>query len=173
MDTQIKDNIPVTANKKATKVKTQNWLSLKPIIDMERAVERFLSRRWPSLINWNDLPPEDNLFEFDGLRLPTLDVIDRDNELLVRAEIPGIHKKDIHISFADNVLMIKGHTDHEKEEEKGNYYRHEISSSSYARSVRVSSNVDESKVVANLENGILEIKLPKKESSKRRSIKVE
>jgi len=140
---------------------------------MEKAVERFFGRRWPALINWNELPPEDSLFEFDGLRLPTLDVIDRDAEVLIRAEIPGIDKKDIHISLADNILTIKGHTDHETKEEKGDYYKHEISSSSYARSVTVPSNVDESKVLANLKDGILEIKLPKLESSKRRSIKVQ
>ena len=173
MDTQTKGNVPVTTSKKTTGAKTATWQSLKPMMDIERAVERFFDRRWPSLINWNDLPAEDSLFEFDGLRLPTLDVIDRDAEVLIRAEIPGIDKKDIHISLADNVLTIKGHTDHEKKEEKGDYYKHEISSSSYARSVNVPSNVDESKVSANLKDGILEIKLPKTASSKRRSIKVE
>ena len=173
MDTQTKSNVPVTTSKKSTAAKTPTWPSLKPIIDMEKAVERYFDRRWPSLISWNDLPTEDSLFEFEGLRLPTLDVIDRDAEVLIRAEIPGIDKKDIHISLADNVLTIKGHTDHEKKEEKGDYYKHEISSSSYARSVTVPGNVDESKVVANLKHGILEIKLPKTESSKRRSIKVE
>lgn len=173
MDTQTKGNIPVTTSKKSATEKKASWPTLQPVLDMEKAVERFFDRRWPSLIGWNNLPTEDSLFEFEGLRLPTLDVIDRDNEVLVRAEIPGIDKKDIHISLADNVLTIKGHTDHEKKEEKGDYYKHEISSSSYARSVTVPSNVDESKVVANLKHGILEIKLPKAESSKRRSIKVE
>jgi HSP20 family protein len=172
MDAQTKGNVPVTTNKKIAKAKKHLELNIKPILDMEKAVERFLGRRWPSLIGWNDLPTEDSLFEFDGLRLPTLDVIDRDTEVLIRAEIPGIDKKDIHISLADNVLTIKGHTDHEKKEEKGDYYKHEISSSSYARSVTVPSNVDESKVAANLKDGILEIKLPKIESSKRRTIKV-
>jgi HSP20 family protein len=173
MDTQTKGNVPVTASKKSTAAKKQSWPSLKPIIDMEKAVERFFDRRWPSLVSWNDLPAEDTLFEFEGLRLPTLDVIDRDNEVLIRAEIPGIEKKDIHISLADNLLTIKGQTKKETEVEKGDYYKHEISNSSFARSVTVPSNVDESKVVANLKDGILEVKLPKIESSKRRSIKVE
>jgi len=173
MDAQTKGNVPVAINKKLAKAKKNLELNIKPLLDMEKAVERFFGRRWPALINWNELPPEDSLFEFDGLRLPTLDVIDRDAEVLIRAEIPGIDKKDIHISLADNILTIKGHTDHETKEEKGDYYKHEISSSSYARSVTVPSNVDESKVLANLKDGILEIKLPKLESSKRRSIKVQ
>ncbi len=172
MDTQNKGNIPVTTSKKDFPVTKVSWPTLKPILDMEKAFERFFERRWPSFMHWSELPGADTLFEFDGLRLPTLDLIDRDAEVLVRAEIPGIDKKDIHISLADNILTIKGHTNKETEVEKGDYYKHEISSSSYARSVNVPSNVDETKVVANLKDGILEIKLPKTASSKRQSIKV-
>ena len=114
----------------------------------------------------------DTLFEFDGLRLPSLDMIDRDAEIVVRAEIPGIEKKDIDVSIANNVLTIKGQTKSESKEETGDYYRHEISSSSFARSVSLPSDVDESKIVANLKDGILEITLPKHESSKRKTIEV-
>jgi len=58
-------------------------------------------------MDMNDVPAVDSLFEFEGLRLPSLDVIDRDTEVVVRAEIPGIEKKDINVSLADNVLTIK------------------------------------------------------------------
>jgi HSP20 family protein len=92
--------------------------------------------------------------------------------VLVRAEIPGIEKKDINISLTDNLLTIKGESKKEEKEEKGDYYRREISSSSFARSVTVPASVDVSKAVANLKDGVLEIKLPKAESSKRRNIMV-
>jgi HSP20 family protein len=170
MDTETKGNIPVTTDKEVAKT---SWSALKPLTEMERAVERFFDRRWPSLLRWNDIPAEDNMFEFKGQRLPSLDVIDRDSEVLVRVEIPGIEKKDISVSLADNLLTIKGQTSKEIEEEKGDYYRHEISSSSFARSITVPGTVDSSKTVANLKDGILEIKLPKMESSKRRSIAVQ
>jgi len=140
---------------------------------MESAVERFFDHRWPSLLRWNEISSGDTLFEFEGQRLPSLDVIDRDTEVLVRAEIPGIEKKDISVSLSDNLLTIKGQTNKEVKEEDSDYYRHEISSSSFARSVTVPGTVDVSKIVANLKDGILEIKLPKMESSKRRNIAVQ
>lgn len=171
MDTETKGNVPVKTSSK--EVAKTSWPSIHPISDMEKALDRFFGRRWPSLWGWNDTPAVDTLFEFEGLRLPSLDVIDRDSEVLVRAEIPGIEKKDINVSLADNVLTIKGQTSTESKEEKGDYYRHEISSSSFARSVGVPGTVDESRIVANLKDGILEVTLPKIESSKRLNIAVQ
>ena len=172
MDTDNKGNIPVkTESKEATKI---SWPALQhPIAEMERAFDRFFGRGWPSLRRWSDFPALDSLFEAEGLRMPSLDVVDRDNEVMVRAEIPGIEKKDISVSLADNVLSIKGQSRSEKKEEKGDYHRHEISSSSFARSITVPANVDASKTVANLKDGILEITLPKLESSKKRNIAVQ
>lgn len=171
MDAKTKGNIPVTTSGKEVAKGTS--LGIHPIDSMERAFDRIFGRRWPSLWSRNDTPVVDSLFEFEGLRIPSLDVIDRDDEVMVRAEIPGIEKKDINVSIADSVLTIKGETSAESKEEKGDYYRHEISSSSFARSVALPGNVDESKVVANLKDGVLEVKLPKAESSKRKTIAVQ
>lgn len=169
MDTANKSNIPVTTSKDKAK---STWPSIHPVAEMERVFDRFFGREFPSLWGRSEAPT-DSLFEFEGLRMPSLDVVDRDNEVLVRAEIPGIDKKDINISLTDNLLTIKGQSSSEKNEESGDYYRHEISSASFARSVTVPGNVDASKTVANLKDGILEITLPKSESSKRRSIVIE
>ncbi|OIR17577.1 spore protein SP21 [mine drainage metagenome] len=171
MDTDVKGNVPVTTTGKD--VAKSSWSALTPIQDMERAFDRLFSRRFPSLWHWNETPVVDTLFEFEGQRLPSLDVIDRDSEVVVRAEIPGINKKDLNVSLADNILTIKGQTSSETKEEKGDYYRHEISSSSFARSVSVPGSLDASKTVANLKDGILEVTLPKVESSKRRSIAIQ
>ena len=171
MDTENKGNIPVTTSKKEDAKAA--WPAIRPIADMEKAFDRLFGKNWPSLWRRNETPLLDNLFEFEGQRLPSLDVIDRDTEYLVRAEIPGIDKKDINISLTDNLLTIKGQTSSEKKEEKGDYYRHEISKSSFARSVTVPGSVDSSKTVASLKDGILEITLPKLESSKRRTIAVQ
>ena len=172
MDTDTKGNIPVTSSKQEPAKAT--WPALQhPFAEMERAFDRFFGRNWPSVRRWGDFTALDNLFETEGLRMPSLDVVDRDNEVLVRAEIPGIDKKDISVTLTDNVLTIKGQSKKEEKEEKGDYHRHEISSSSFARAVTVPASVDVSKAAANLKDGILEIKLPKVESSKRRNIEVQ
>jgi HSP20 family protein len=138
----------------------------------ERMLDRFSGWRKPLLTRWSDFPLMSDWVEEMKVRTPSLDVIDRDNEILVRAEVPGIDKKDLDITLTDNLLTIKGQTRSEKKEEKGDYHRHEISRSSFARSVTLPGTVNASKAAAALKDGILEIKLPKVESSKRRSISV-
>lgn len=169
MSKENTENIPVTTNKETAK---GIWPAIHPIAEMERFFNHFFGHGRPSIGRWHDTLLQDNLFGFEGQRLPSLDVVDRDNEILVRAEIPGIEKKDLSISLTDNLLTIKGQSSSEEKEEKGDYHRHEISRFSFARSVALPGAVDASKMAASLKNGMLEINLPKLESSKRRNITV-
>ncbi len=168
MDADNKGNVPITTSKSVAKAR---WPA-HPIADMGPAFDRFFGRNLPSLWRRNDVTLFDDMFEFEGLRLPSLDVINHDADIVVRAEIPSIDKKDLNISITDNLLSIKGQSSSEKKEEKGDYHRHEISSSSFARTVTLPSAVDSAKTTANLKDGILEITLPKVESSKRQTIAV-
>lgn len=148
-----------------------------PLAEMERAFDRFLGRSFPSLWHDRDIPALDTLFgerlfDLGNQRLPKIDVIDRDNEIVVRAEVPGVDKKDISISLTDNLLTIKGETKTEKKEEKGDYHRREISSSSFARVFTLPGSVDSGKADATLKDGVLEITLPKAETSRKRNIEV-
>jgi HSP20 family protein len=174
MDTETKQNIPVATAKESSGA---DLTARHPVADMERRfeqlVDRFFGRRWPSLARWPDFSLTGDLLGKMEARVPSLDVLDRDHEILVRAEIPGIDKKDISISLTDNLLTIKGQTSREEKEEKGDFHRHEISRSSFARSVTLPGAVDSSKANATLKDGVLEITLPKTESSKRRSISVQ
>lgn len=176
-ESKEKESIPVTTTKEEAKTEVP---AIRPVsemerafTEMERAFDRFFRGGWPALRRWRDMPGLDSLFELEGQRSPSLDVIDRDNEILVRAEIPGIEKKDLNISLTDNLLTIKGQAATESKEEKGDYHRHEISSFTFSRSITLPGAVDASNTAASLKNGILEITLPKVESSKRRTITVQ
>lgn len=171
MSEKTKGTVSVTKNRKTDNAK--QWSTMHPISSLGKAFEEFLGQKWPSLWNWQHMPSVDNLFEFEGQRLPSLDVINRDSEVLIKAEVPGFDKKDINITIADGILTIKGQSSKESKEEKGDYYRREISSSSIARSVSLPTNVDDSKIIANLKNGILEIKLPKSETTRARKVEVQ
>lgn len=174
--------IPISENTPATKAEnasTKGTVSAirHPIAEMERAFDRFFGRGVPSLWRGRDFPMLDSLFgdsllEFNGQRLPNIDVVDRDSEILVRAEVPGVDKKDVNISLTDNLLTIKGETRTEKKEEQGDYHRREIASSSFARTFTLPCSVDSSKAAASLKDGVLEVTLPKAESSKKRNITV-
>lgn len=155
------------------KMKESNEASLlrHPLIEMERAFDRFFGNRlgWTSPWHMDDFPT----IEIEGTRLPKTDLIDRKNEILVRAELPGLDKKDVEVTLNDNILLVKGHTKTEKEEEKGEYHRHEIQSSSFARSISVPSNIDASKIAASLKDGVLEVTLPKNKESTTQNIDVQ
>ena len=127
-------------------------------------MQRHFRGGWPS---WGEMPAV-----FEG-RMPSVDVIDRDNEILVRAEIPGVDKKDLDVSVTEDSVCIKGSVQHEEEEEKGEYYRRETSSGSFARTMILPSEVDTTKVKAKFKDGVLEMTLPKVKQSKRQKISLD
>ncbi len=104
---------------------------------------------------------------------PNVDVIDRDEDLVVRAEVPGFHKEDIQVWTAGPSLTIRGSKKSEEKEQKGDYYRAEISHASFSRSIPLPAEVDESAAKATLKDGVLELKLPKVAKSRRHAIRID
>jgi len=121
-------------------------------------------RGWPS---WGELT-----MPFEG-KMPREDVVDRDDEVIVKAEVPGVDKKDLDISVTDNTASIKGSISHEEKEEKGDYYHCEISRGSFSRVIPLPAEVDTEKASSNFKDGVLELTLPKVKKAKRRTVKVE
>lgn len=146
--------------------------ALSPFEEMERWFEGSFPRGWmrPFHIEWPRLG--ELAAPFEG-RMPKVDVIDRDDEVLVRAEVPGVDKNDLDVSVSDNSVTIKGETKREEKEEKGDYYRCEISRGSFARTVLLPSDVDIEHTKAQFKDGVLELTLPKIEKTKRRTIKID
>jgi HSP20 family protein len=139
--------------------------ALSPFEEMDQLFGHFMRHGWmrPWHFEWPSMPE---------MKLPKVDVIDRESEVVVKAEIPGVDKKDIDISVGEDSLTIKGETKHEEKEEKGDYYRSEMTRGSFSRTVALPSTVDTAGAKANMDNGVLEIVLPKIEKAKRRSIPV-
>lgn len=164
------------SSEKGEDVKVQKDTSasraLGPFDEMERFFDNFFPRGWmsPFRRDWPAVPDFRMPFE---AKMPRVDVIDRDDEIVVRAETPGVEKKDLDVSLTDNTVTIKGTSKHEKTVEKGDYYRAEMSRGSFARTVGLPGDVDGSKAKAVFKDGILELVLPKVEKSKRRTVKVE
>jgi len=164
--------VPVTQKEHDVK-KVEPSRPLNPIEEMEHMFEDFFTDRWMRPFDfghpfWRDLPAP-----FIGRVAPRVDIINRDSEIIVRAQIPGVDKKDLDVSMSDNTVTIKGNTSHEKKEEKGDYYRRECSSGSFSRTFTLPSEVDGTKAKATFEDGILELKIPKNEESKRHSIQID
>ncbi len=90
---------------------------------------------------------------------PAIDVVTQDGNLVVRAELPGVKQEDVDITLHNNVLTISGERKAEQEEERGGYYVRERRYGSFSRSLTVPEGMDESKIHARYENGVLEVTL--------------
>ncbi len=145
---------------------------LSPFDEFERMYDQFFPRGWLRPLH-RDWPSLGDLFErFEG-RVPRVDVIERENEVALRAEIPGIDKENLEVTMSDDAVTIKGTTRREETKEEGDYYRSEISSGSFTRTVGLPCEVDGANTTASFKNGVLELTMPKVQPSKRRTIKVE
>jgi len=105
--------------------------------------------------------------------LPAVDIRETADAIVVHAELPGIDKKDVKVDVRDGVLTISGERKYEKDVKEENVHRIERSYGSFTRSFSLPSHVDVNKVEAKLDNGVLEVRLPKTDTAKPKSISVQ
>ena len=103
---------------------------------------------------------------------PAVDIYETEHELFLTAELPGIEDNDIEIKIEDNTLTLKGERKFEKETKKENYHRVERSYGSFYRSFSIPAYIDQDKIKAEHEQGILKVSLQKKHDLKPRKIEV-
>lgn len=115
--------------------------------------------------------PRKNMME-GGEWLPSVDVSETKNDLVVKAELPGMDPKDIDVSLSDGMLTIRGEKKQEKEEKEENYHFIERSYGSFTRSVQLPKEVKHEKISASYKNGILKVVLPKSEEAKTKEVKI-
>lgn len=142
--------------------KLARWNPIKEVLDLrddfDRLIDRFFSRDFEI---------------WEGPRAFDVDIYEDAENVILKAEIPGMNKEDISVSLTEDTVTISGKKTEEKKIEKENYLRKEIKTGSFSRSFTLPCNVDKEKVKATYKNGILEIVLPKSEREKAKEIKVE
>jgi HSP20 family protein len=149
-------------NKEISKSAKSDYLTV--FKDLENRMENLFQEMW-----------EKNFLgeKFPALKsMPKMDVIDRKKDVVVKAELPGFRKSDLDVSITNNQLVIKAKTSQEKKEEKGDYYRKEISKNEVYRSTLLPGDVDDSKIKTSFKNGMLKLTIPKKKNSSRKTVKV-
>lgn len=92
--------------------------------------------------------------------------------MVVKAELPGMGKEEIEVTVSGDVVTIKGEKKKEEEVKEKDYYRRERSYGSFARSVQLPCEVKGDEIKANFKDGVLEIRCPKSEEAKKKSISV-
>jgi HSP20 family protein len=104
---------------------------------------------------------------------PAVDIVETENDMLLKMDVPDIELKDIEIRLENDTLTIKGERKFEPEAQRKGYHRIERSYGTFARSFTLPNTLDTDAVRADYKNGVLTVTLPKKEIAKPRSIKVE
>ena len=107
-----------------------------------------------------------------GQWAPKVDIRETDEAMLVQAELPGIDKKDIQLEVKDGVLTLSGERRYEKEVKEENVHRVERTYGRFSRSFSLPTNVEAGKVQATMKDGVLEVRLPKRESAKPKAIAI-
>lgn len=104
--------------------------------------------------------------------VPAMDVYQDKDNIMVETPLPGIDPEKVDISIENDVLTIKGESDYKKEVEEKDYYRKEVRTGRFYRSVALPNHVIGDRAEANYDNGVLKIKIPKAPESKPKTIKV-
>lgn len=138
------------------------WDELERIENEMEDMTRWFSRHVP----WGHLRERVN-----GWR-PSVDMVERKDEIVVRADLPGLEQKDIEVSVQDGTLTIRGERREEREEKDEDYYCCERSSGKFFRSLALPAGVDAEHVKATFKNGVLEVHVPRTKEAKAKKIEI-
>jgi HSP20 family protein len=170
----VKKAVKKTATKKAVPVEPATLSPFeeleKRFTEIEKRFENLFPEKWFHLPRW-EMPEWPAMPKLE-LKTPHVDIIDRDKDIIVRADVPGVKKKNLDVSVTDNTITIKGTTSEEKKEEDGDYFRSETIKGSFTRTMSLPSDVDGSKAKSSFKNGVLEVVIPKQSKSHRKKVKI-
>lgn len=141
----------------------------RPFEEMERMMDEMMRwpfRPWRRPLIWWRLPAEEVGWS------PPIEMYEKADKFIVRADLPGMKKDDLDISVIGDTLTIRGERKPEAEIKDEEYIRCELCYGKFSRAITLPSAVDPSKVEATYENGILVINLPKAEEAKPKKIEV-
>ena len=121
---------------------------------------------------------KDSYFGFPRFRaehssvLPKVNIVEKEEAFYLNAETPGMTQNDVSVEFQDGILTLKGEQEQSSHSDSSNYHIREFNQQSFARSFRLSDQIDSAKAVARMDQGILKITLPKKEVIKPKKIEI-
>ena len=141
-----------------------------------------------NIVSWSPFPEMDNIFnryrrfglsgddgETQGVNMdwrPLADISETDSEYVIKAELPEIDRKDVHVAVENGRVTISGERNMDKEEEDATQHRIETFYGTFSRSFTLPTDVDEEKISAKSKNGVLKVHLPKTKVTKPKSIEI-
>ena len=138
------------------------WEPVREMMTLREAMDRLFDDAFTRPINLRD----------GGWTSPAVDMYQTDDEVVVKAAIPGFNADEVQINVTGDVLTLRGETKHEEEKKEKAWHIREHRWGSFERSIALPTEVTADKAVADFENGILTVTLPKAEEVKPKTITV-
>jgi len=137
-------------------------------------------REMPALHNRINRMFDDPFFSIDrladedtlGMWNPAVDLYEKEDHFVIKAELPGINKNDIKVDLKDRVLTLSGERSFDNEVKEENYYRRERSFGKFQRAFTLPAEVDAEKIKAEFKDGVLQIEVPKPENKKAKRVTI-
>jgi HSP20 family protein len=107
-----------------------------------------------------------------GLWNPAVDLYEKDDQYVIKAELPGVDKDDIKVDLKDHLLTLSGERTYDSEVKEENYYRRERSYGKFRRSFSLPTDVDSDKITAEFKDGVLRVEVPKPEAQKPKQVTI-
>jgi HSP20 family protein len=139
-----------------------HWDPYREMMIMRNSMDRMVNR---------ELSQEPNTWKSFNWSV-ALDIVESEDEYLVKASLPGINPEDLEITFDSNRLTIKGEVKEEEEIDEAQYHLRERSYGSFTRSIKLPTGIESDKIEANYDKGVLKLHLPKVEEVKPKKITI-
>ncbi len=104
--------------------------------------------------------------------IPAMDLVEHENEFVLRADLPGLSEKDVNVELEDNMLTVSGERKSEHEERSEGFYRVERATGSFVRRLTLPEGIDPSSIKASVERGVLEVRIAKPEERKPHKVEI-
>lgn len=150
-------------------VKRERTGPFSPFYDIEQWFEEAWKKPF-SLLSPSMLPGLRTAERFEVA--PSVDIFEEGNDVVMKADIPGITKEDLKIDLADNVLTLSGEKKKEEKVERDEYYRYERSFGSFCRRFELPADLDTGKIKAQFKDGVLEVRIPKTKAVEKKHKKI-
>ncbi len=151
----------------------EKWHSFKELDNIRRDFDRVLEEIFPVSRRAFFNIPWVRSSAVTGEEAPAIDLVEQENELVLKANMPGVKKEDIDVSLQEDTLCIKGESHETVEKKEENSFYSERRETSYSRSVVLPCKVDEKKIKASLKDGVLTINMPKSDEVKAKRTRVD
>lgn len=142
------------------------WEPFRDLWSLQHSINRLFDDTFPALKSVDRENPN------QGWLFP-VDIKDSDTAVVIKAELPGMKKEDINVTYENNILTVRGERKSEEREERSNYLRLERRQGFFSRSFSLDMQIDQEGIKAVYKDGVLEVNLPKKEPHRAKEVTID